>query len=68
MTQLTLINLHNLHHSEYSQGLCFYPFAGNLHRYMESCYTLHDLSKRVCDPNKTENLNMVGGIKKELLI
>ena len=54
-TQPTLINLHT---NEYSQGLCYYPFAVNLNRLVGSCNTLNGLSNRVCVPNKTEDLNL----------
>ena len=47
MTQPALINLHP---SEYSRGLHYYPFAGNLDRCDGSCNTLHDLSNKVCVP------------------
>ena len=50
--------LSNLHRNEYSQGLCYYPFAVNLHKYVRSCNTLNDLSNKVCVPNKTEDLNL----------
>ena len=43
-TQPTLINLHP---NEYSQGLCYYPFAVNLNRLVGSCNTLNGLSNRV---------------------
>ena len=49
MTQRTLINLHP---SEYSQKLHYYPFSVNLDRCVESCNTLDDLSNRICVPNK----------------
>ena len=39
MTQRTLINLHP---SEYSQKLHYYPFSVNLDRCVESCNTLDD--------------------------
>ena len=39
MTQPTLINLHP---SEYSQKLHYYPFSVNLDRYVESCNTLDE--------------------------
>ena len=42
---------------KYSQGLRYYPFAVNLDRYIRSCSTLNDLSNRVCDRNKTEDLH-----------
>ena len=55
MTQLTFINLHT---NKYSQGLHYYPFAVDLDRYVGSCNILDDLSKRVCVPNKTKDLNL----------
>ena len=55
MNQPTVINLHP---NEYSQGLCYYPFAVNLDRLVRSCNTLTDLSNRICVPNKTEDLNL----------
>ena len=55
MTQPTLINLHP---NEYTQGLCYYPFAINLDRSIGNCNTLNGLSNKVCIPNKTENLNL----------
>ena len=51
----TLINLHS---NEYSEGLCYYPFAVNLDRCIGSCNTLNDLSNRVCVPKETEDLNL----------
>ena len=47
MTQPT-----NLHPNEYIEGLHYYPFAANLDKYMGSCHTLNDLSKKVCFPKK----------------
>ena len=55
MTHPTLINLHL---SEYTQGLRYYPFAVNLYRCVGSCNTLNDLSNKVCVPNKTEDVNL----------
>ena len=51
----TLINSHP---NEYSQEFHFYPFAVKLDRYVGSCNTLNDLSKKVCVLNKTEDLNL----------
>ena len=67
--QPTLINLHT---NECSQELYYYPFAVKLDRYAGSCNTLNDLSKKVCIPNKAEDLNifvfnMITG-KNELII
>ena len=45
MTQPTLINSHP---NKYSQGLCCYPYAVNIDRFMGSCNTLNDLSNSVC--------------------
>ena len=53
--QHTLINLHP---NEYTQGLCYYPFVFNLDRCVGSFNTLNDLSNKVCNPNKTKNLNL----------
>ena len=47
MTQPT-----NLHPNGYIEGLRYYPFAVNLDKYMGSCHTLNDLSKKVCFTNK----------------
>ena len=63
-TQPTVINLHP---NEYTQGLCYYPFAVNLDRYVGNYNTFNDLSDKVCVPNKTEYLklsffNMITGI------
>ena len=56
MTQPTLINLHP---SEYSQKLHYYPFSVNLDRCVESCNTLDEyMSIWVCVPNKAEDLNL----------
>ena len=48
----------DLHPNEYTQGLCYYPFAVNLDRCVGICNTLNDLSNKVCVPNKTEDLNL----------
>ena len=65
--QPTIINLHP---SEYTQRLHYYPFMVNLDRCIRSCYTLNDLSNKVCDPNKIEGLNlsvfnMITGINEQ---
>ena len=52
MTQPTLINLYP---NEYSPKFHYYPFAV---KYVGSCNTLNDLSNKLCDPNKTKNLNL----------
>ena len=51
----TLINLHP---NEYSEEFHYYPFLVKLNRYAGSCNTHNDLSNKVCDPNKTEDLNL----------
>ena len=51
MNQHTLISLHP---NEYSQGLCYYPFAVSLDRLDGGSNTLNDLSNRVWVPKKTE--------------
>ena len=66
MTQPTLINVHL---NEYTQGLCYYPSAVNLDRFVESCNTLNNLSNKVCVPKKKEGLklsmfNMITGINE----
>ena len=48
----------NLHPNEYSQELHYYPFEVKLDKCAGSCYTINDLSNKVCVPNKTENLNL----------
>ena len=55
MTQPTPINLHP---NEYSQKLHYYPLAVNLDGCAGSCNSLHDLSNKICIPNKTEDLNL----------
>ena len=40
------------------KGLSYYPLAVNLDRHMESFDTLNYLSNKVCDPKKTEHLNL----------
>ena len=49
MTQPTLINLHL---NEYSQELCYYPFAVKIDRCVEICNTLN----KVCIPNQNRRL------------
>ena len=51
MIQPTLIKLHP---NEYSQEFHYHPFELKLDN------TLHDLSNKVCVPNKTEHLNLSG--------
>ena len=53
MTQLTLLNLHP---TKNSQEFHYYPFAVKLDGCVGSCNTLNDLSNKVCDPNKTEDV------------
>ena len=48
----------NLHPNEYSEEFHYYPFLAKLNRYAGSCNTHNDLSNKVCDPNKTEDLNL----------
>ena len=55
MNQPTLIDLHS---SEYTQGLFYYPFAVKLDGCIRSCNTLSNLSNKVCVPNETEGLNL----------
>ena len=55
MTQPTLINLHP---SNYSQELHYYPCAVNLDGCIGSCNTIKHLSNKVCVPSKTEDLNL----------
>ena len=40
------------------QELHHYPFVVELDRFVGSNNTLHDLSNKVCVPNKTEDLNV----------
>ena len=49
----------NLHPNEYSQKFHYYPFTIKLDKYVGSCNTLNDLPKKVCVPNKTEDLNLI---------
>ena len=53
--QPTLINLHP---NEYNQEFDYYPFAVKLDIFVGICNILNDLSKKVCIPNKTEDLNL----------
>ena len=48
----------NLHPNEYSQELHYYTFAVKLDRCVGSCNTLHDLSNKLCVPNKIEDSNI----------
>ena len=53
--QPTLINLHP---SEYSQEVHYYPFSVKLNRCAGTCNNLNELSNKVCLSNKTEDLNL----------
>ena len=44
-----------LYRNEYNQEFVYYQFAVKLDRCVGSCSTLHDLSNKVCVPNKTED-------------
>ena len=44
-----------LYCNEYNQEFVYYQFAVKLDRCVGSCNTLHDLSNKVCVPNKTED-------------
>ena len=50
--------LTNLHPNEYSQEFHYYPFSVKLDRCVGSYNALNNLSKKVCIPNKTEDLNL----------
>ena len=59
----------NLHPSEYSQELHYYPFSDNLDRCVGSFNIVNGLSNKVFVPYKTEDLNlsvftMITGIYK----
>ena len=56
LIQPTVINLHP---NEYSQESQYYPFTVKLDRCVGSCNTLNDLSKKICLPNKTEDLKLI---------
>ena len=49
----------NLHHNEYSQEFCYYPFAVKLGKCVGRFNTLHDLSNKVSIPNEKEDLNLI---------
>ena len=53
--QPTLINLHP---SEYSQEVHYYPFSVKLNRCAGTCNNLNELSNKVRVSNKTEDLNL----------
>ena len=64
MIQPTFINLNA---KEYSQKFHYYQFSVKLGTCVGGYNTLNDLSKKVCVPNKTEDLhlsmfNMITGI------
>ena len=70
MIQPTLINLHP---NDYRKGLHYYLFAVNSGRSVSTCNTLNDLSKTLCVPNKTEDLNltafkMITGINESKIL
>ena len=46
------------HPNKYGQEFNYYPFPVKLYRCVGSYNTLHDLSDKVCVPNKTEDLNL----------
>ena len=48
----------NLHLSEYTQGLRYYPYSVYLDKCKGSCNTLDDISNKICVSNKTEDLNL----------
>ena len=59
----------NLHPHEYSQEPYCYPFTVKLDKFVGSCNTLDDLSKKVCVPDKAEDsnlsmFNMITGINE----
>ena len=58
MQCITRHTLNSLYSNEYMKGLSYYPLAVNLDRHMESFDTLNYLSNKVCDPKKTEHLNL----------
>ena len=41
------------------KNLATITFAIKLHRCVESCNTLNDVSNKVCVPNKTEDLTLI---------
>ena len=55
MIQPTLINLHP---NEYSHESHYYPYSVKLDRFVGDCNTLNHLFNKVCNPNKTEDLNL----------
>ena len=48
----------NVHPNEYIQEFHYYPFSVKLDRCVGSYNALNNLSKKVCIPNKTEDLNL----------
>ena len=66
-------NLINFHPNEYSQEFHHYPFAVKWDWCVGSCNTLKDLLKKLCAPNKTEDLNlslfnMIAGINESKIL
>ena len=55
MIQPTFINVNA---NEYSQKFHYYQFSFKLGTCVGSYNTLNDLSKKVCIPNKTEDLHL----------
>ena len=55
MIQPTLINLQP---NEYRQEFHYYQFTVKLDKCVWSCSTFIDLSKKICIPNKIEDLNL----------
>ena len=47
-----------LHPNEYNQKFHYYSFSVRLDGCVRSCYTLNNLSNKVCVSNKTEDLNL----------
>ena len=58
MIQPALIDLHPNEVFYYGQEFHYYPFAVKLDRCGGSCNTLNDSLNKICDPNKTEDLNL----------
>ena len=55
MARVTLLNLNP---DEYNQGLRYYQFMVNLDRFNGCFNTLNNPFKRICVPNKTEDVNL----------
>ena len=47
-----------LYPNEYNQKFHYYSFSVRLDGCVRSCYTLNNLSNKVCVSNKTEDLNL----------